>query len=217
MPKTLIFDESGNLGTDGRYFVICCIDTDDAKPLHRIMKKKLLLARTLFPLMIADVYEVKASNAYPCVMYHILESIVTKDLQISYIVADLKHTYPKLLQNKNVLYNYLLRLLIDKIIPDSFRDQKLVLKLDNRTIRVKSQNSFTDYINIHLNAERNLNLDIEVHYVDSKSANGFIIQAADYISNAIYSFYEYRYDLYYNKIKTKIFAHDLFPREKFGL
>ena len=63
----------------------------------------------------------------------------------------------------------------------------------------------------------NLNLDIEVHYVDSKSANGFIIQAADYISNAIYSFYEYRYDLYYNKIKTKIFAHDLFPREKFGL
>lgn len=39
--RCLIFDESGNLGADGRYFVISCIDTMNAKSLHNIMKRKL--------------------------------------------------------------------------------------------------------------------------------------------------------------------------------
>lgn len=39
--RCLIFDESGNLGSDGRYFVIACIDTTNAKSLHNIMKRKL--------------------------------------------------------------------------------------------------------------------------------------------------------------------------------
>lgn len=32
--RCLIFDESGNLGSSGRYFVIACIDTMNYKSLH---------------------------------------------------------------------------------------------------------------------------------------------------------------------------------------
>lgn len=41
--RYLIFDESGNLGTSGRYFVIACIDTYNYKALHNVMKRKLEL------------------------------------------------------------------------------------------------------------------------------------------------------------------------------
>ena len=37
----MYFDESGNLGTSGKYFVIACIITENRKALHNTMKKTL--------------------------------------------------------------------------------------------------------------------------------------------------------------------------------
>lgn len=106
--RCLIFDESGNLGNSGRYFVIACIDTHNYKALHNIIKKKLGVAKQLFQeLACLHSNEIKAKDAYPCVKYHILECIANKDLSISYIVADLKYIKPALLEDKNILYNYL--------------------------------------------------------------------------------------------------------------
>ena len=47
--RYLVLDESGNLGTFGRYFVIACIDTNDIKALHNIMKRKIIQAGEVFP------------------------------------------------------------------------------------------------------------------------------------------------------------------------
>lgn len=46
--RYLIFDESGNLGSSGRYFVIACIDTYNRKALHNIMHRKLGIAKKMF-------------------------------------------------------------------------------------------------------------------------------------------------------------------------
>ena len=76
--RCLIFDESGNLGVSGRYFVISCIDTMNAKSLHNVMKRKLKQAGNKFPeLKTLHAHEIKAKDAYPCVKYHILESILS--------------------------------------------------------------------------------------------------------------------------------------------
>ena len=104
--RCIIFDESGNLGSSGRYFVIACIDTKEAKSLHNIMKRKLGLAKNKFPQLNIHANEIKAKDAYPCVKYHILESIIKKNLSISYIVIDLNHVEENLLKDKNILYNY---------------------------------------------------------------------------------------------------------------
>ena len=102
--RCLIFDESGNLGVSGRYFVISCIDTMNAKALHNIMKRKLKQAGDKYPeLRTLHVHEIKAKDAYPCVKYHILESILSKDVTISYIVVDLHYTEKRLLKDKNIL------------------------------------------------------------------------------------------------------------------
>lgn len=103
--RCLIFDESGNLGVLGRYFVISCIDTMNAKSLHNIMKRKLKQAGDKFPeLKSLHAHEIKAKDAYPGVKYHILESIISKDVTISYIIIDLYHIEERLLRDKNILY-----------------------------------------------------------------------------------------------------------------
>ena len=65
--RCLIFDESGNLGRQGRYFVIACIDTYDRKALHNVMKRKLLRAKQIFPELSVHANEIKAAEAHPCI------------------------------------------------------------------------------------------------------------------------------------------------------
>jgi hypothetical protein len=214
--RCIIIDESGNLGIDGRYFVIACIDTSDCKALHNLMKRKLKQAKKTFPEFNVYEHEIKAADAYPCIKHHILESISTKDIRISYIVADIAHIEARLLKDKNILYNYLAKLLIDKII--TFRDKhtKINILCDNKTTKVKSANSFKEYIIAQLNYERRYDLDLNIAFMDSCAGNAYVIQAVDYVANAVYTFFEHKNDLYINQLRSKIIVEDFFPLGKFG-
>lgn len=215
--RCLIFDESGNLGNSGRYFVIACIDTHNYKALHNIIKKKLGVAKQLFQeLACLHSNEIKAKDAYPCVKYHILECIANKDLSISYIVADLKYIKPALLEDKNILYNYLMKLLIDNLV--SKKDNNTVLNLicDNHTTKIASGNSFEEYIKLHLIYEKDYDINLNVVYMDSDDRNAYPIQAADYVANALYGWYEYGDKIYYNQFKSKVYNALKFPYRNFG-
>ena len=214
--RCLIFDESGNLGLDGRYFVIACIDTKMSKSLHNVMKNKLRQAKKLFSELTKHAHEVKANEAYPCVKYHILESIASKDLSISYIVADLRHTDENLLRDKNIMYNYLMKLLISKLVDENDRNKRLNIICDKKTTKVASTNSFSDYIKLYLNYECEYNIDLNVLYLDSDAGDAYIVQAADYVANAIYTQYEYDNTVYSNCIQNKIRVRNQFPRGQFG-
>lgn len=214
--RCLIFDESGNLGIQGRYFVIACIDTCERKALHNVMKRKLLRAKTSFPELAIHANEIKATEAHPCVKHHLLECIATKNLSISYIVADLKYVEEYLLKDKNLLYNFIMKILIDSIVGQNDKGIKLNIISDNKTLKVHSKNSFEDYIKIHLNYERRLNMDICVKYLDSDALDAYVVQAADYVANAIYSHYEYNNSLYFDLLKDSINMVQEFPRKMFG-
>ncbi|WP_254068522.1 DUF3800 domain-containing protein [Brevibacillus sp. 7WMA2] len=208
----LNFDESGNLGTAGRYFTIACVGTPNTKPLTNIMKKSSLRVKQRFPQFESE-REIKASDSFPVIKDYILRKIASKDVDIRYVVADLQHVMESLLRDENLLYNYLLQFLI---VPVAKRADvtNLVLNLDKRTIKVKSTNSFEDYINIKLNYELNCNVNLTVNYLESQ--NSYAIQAADFIANAVYAKYEYGKDEYYNLFNHKIVHRELFPRKLFG-
>lgn len=214
--KTLIFDESGNMGTSGRYFVISCIETNKPKEIHNVMKKKLKQAKEKFSNLKFNGCELKANKAYPAVKHHILECLCKKDIKISYIVIDLKYAEQKLLEDNNLLYNYACKLLINRIITEDCANKALNIWFDNHTVKVHSKNSFSDYIKLVLNYHRNLNMDILVEYVDSNAGNAFVIQAADFVANAIYTKYEHGYDLFYEVIRDNLNCVEEFPFDKFG-
>lgn len=215
--RYLIFDESGNLGAQGRYFVIACIDTYDYKALHNIMHKKLGIARKLFPeLSSLHANEIKAKDAYPCIKYHLLECIARKNVSIGYIVADLQHVRPKLLEEKNIFYNYLMRLIIEKFISEKDNGNTINIICDNHTTKVASANSFSDYIKLYLLYERELCIKLNIKYLDSDASNAYIVQAADYIANALYTKYEYGNTIYSDLFDNQIMYTSHFPWGNFG-
>ena len=198
--RYLIFDESGNLGTAGRYFVISCIDTTNVKSLHNIMKRKLKIAGEKFPeLKTMHANEIKAKDAYPCVKYHLLECIASKDVTVSYIVIDLNHIESRLLKDKNILYNFASKILISRLITEKDTGTKINILFDNKTTKIASKNSLREYI-----------------IKDSDAKDAFIIQAADYVANALYSKYEYKKDIYANLFSHKINITQHFPYKTFG-
>lgn len=216
MDRYLVFDESGNLGSSGRYFVISCIDTTELKPLYNIMKRKIHQAQIQFPDLAAlHRYEIKAKDAYPAVKHHIAECIVRKNIKISYIVADLHHIKPSLLKEKNIFYNYLMKVLMESIV--TFKDDNIHVIYDNHSTKVGSANSMEEYLKLSFIYEKGWDLSIDFIPMDSDSNNAFHVQAADYVANALYSHYEYRIDDYYNIYRTKVDSKLLFPIAKFGV
>lgn len=215
--RYLIFDESGNLGSSGWYFIIACIDTDNCKELHNIIHKKLGIAKKMFPeLAMLHSNEIKAKDAYPCIKYHILECIANKDLRISYIVSDLNHVKPSLLNDKNILYNFLMKLLIEELISENDNGTTINIICDKHSTKVASGNSFSDYIKLFLLYEKDFDVNLNIQYLDSDAKNAYIVQAADYIANALYGYYEYNDKIYYERFKHKLNAALLFPRKLFG-
>ena len=215
--RCLIFDESGNLGLNGRYFVIACVDTSNAKALHNIMKRKIKKAEELFPEIKKNhSNEIKAKDAHPCVKHHIIESIISKDLSISYIVIDLKHVKEKLLKDKNILYNYAAKLLISRLITDKDNNKTVNIIFDNKTTKIASTNSLKEYIIAQIIYEEDLDVMIHFEYKDSDAGDAFIIQAADYVANAIYTKYEEGNSIYADLMKDKYKVQEFFPYKLFG-
>lgn len=209
----LNLDESGNFGKKGRYFTIACVETCNSKPLINVMKKAVVKTKKTFT-QFENECEIKASDAFPPIKEYFIRKITSKeDVGIRYIVADLHHVKPALLKDENLLYNYMLSFLV---LPVARKRnlKELIINLDKRTIKVQSTNSFENYIKIKANYEMNLGVEITVNYVESH--NSYCIQAADFVANAVNSYYEYNHSYYYDMLETKIVKKERFPRELFG-
>lgn len=211
--KTFIFDESGNLGKDGRYFVIACIETSNPKEIHNVMKRQLHIAKRKYSDVKFNGCELKSSKAPAGVKEHIVELICKKDISISYVVLDLENINQSLLNEKNLLYNYACKLLIDSLIDEELNEKKLNIWIDNHTVKVHSKNSFLEYIKLGILYERGIDTNISVQFVNSNATDAYVIQAADFIANAVYVYYERGKERCYNMIKSKLKKVLVYPND----
>lgn len=215
--RCLIFDESGNLGSKGRYFVISCIDTTEWKPLQNVMKRKIGEAQLRFPeLAVLHSNEIKAKDAYPAIKYHIAEVLASKNLKIAYIVADLNHVNTNLLVDKNIFYNYMMKLLLANMITEKDAKTTIHVIYDNHSTKVGSVNSLEDYLKITFIYEKGIDVTLDFHSMDSNAIDAYPVQAADYVANCLYGYFEYKDSRYYDILKKKICVAEEFPRKLFG-
>jgi hypothetical protein len=195
-------DESGNLGKQGRYFIIALVQPNKKKRLANMVKR--FCASN-------GLDEIKASAlSFPDKqgLFNKLSSV--NDYSVSYIVADKKHLLPRLLADNNICFNYLFSKLVSKTIKSSGED--IYFNVDNRTVKVASVNSLSDYIKIKAYGEWGHNHAIEINYVDSKISKQ--VQVADLVANAIFAKYERGNSHFYNKL---IIAESIkFPWKSFG-
>lgn len=210
---TLHFDESGNMGKQGKYFTIACIQTNNPKSLANVMKKATLKVKKKFP-KYKDYPEIKASDSSMIIKDFFLRKIVSKeDVFIRYVVADKEHVLAKLLEDENLLYNFMLQFIVIPVVSNK-QVKELEINLDKRSIKVASGNSFEDYINIKINYELGLDVKIKVKYYESH--NSYAIQAADFVANAVNTKYEYEAVHCYDLVKNNVIQSELFPRRHFG-
>lgn len=214
--RTIIIDESGNLGSEGNYFVIACVDTMNPKALKNIMRKKIHQAEKLFPeIKKGHAHEVKAKDAFPAVKHHMLECIASKDLCIHYIVLDKRYAKAPLMADKNIMYNYLVKIILSDAITEKDKGSSINIILDSHTVKIASTNSLKDYLKIYFNCEMGYELTMNITYVDSDSVAGYVVQAADYVANAIFTKYEHGYSVYAEPLLPRIKEVERFPNKAF--
>ena len=81
---------------------------------------------------------------------------MSKEISISYIVIDLKHIQPRLLEDKNILYNFASKILISRLITEKDTGTTINILFDNKTTKTASKNSLREYIIAYIVYEEGL-------------------------------------------------------------
>jgi len=200
-----MIDESGNLGIQGTYFVLTMFNTSNRNKAKRVLRK--------FQKDYLDKEEIKGSQLNLILKQKLLSEMKKFEYGVHYIVADKTRTNLfRVKVDKNLIYNYLLQFIIVKIIKENFSCESLHFHLDNHTIKVKSLNSFEDYIKLKA-IENNYFGEITVTYFDSHKH--VLIQAADIMSNIIWNKYERKRQHLYKLIQANIKTSFKFPMSAF--
>jgi Protein of unknown function (DUF3800) len=199
----IFVDESGDLGTKGRFFVIAMLLPQRSKRIVNFMRK--FCAEN-------DLLEVKGSKLTFPEKQEIFNHLnFANDYSVSYIVADKWNIDNKeILKDSNLCYNYLFKFLVRRTIKSTNEDIEILL--DNHSTKVKSINSLADYIRLLAITDWKFKHQLNIHYVDSKDSK--VVQAADVVANAIYARYTYGKAHFYNMIT--ISQSIKFPFAKFN-
>ena len=218
----LYMDESGNLGTNGRYFLICALEIkeQDAKSLGKRAGR--IINRFKIKYNIPKTREVKGWMLNHKERVQLIEHILYRGIKIRYIILDLNHTTMllKKADDKNACYNYLVQLIIKKLIQDYPQLKKVNIYLDNRSVKIGNRLSLKPYLYNKLVLEQletkeNVNrIEFQTYYMESNKC--YLIEWADIIANAIYKKYNSNVDEYYKQIKPFIIFESKFPSKTFG-
>ena len=213
----IYIDESGDLGFGGkgsRYFILACVKIDDEKTnidFRRIPKK---IRRISLKKKYKEMAELKFHNSSNQIRVKFLEKVSKLNIEIYVLIVEKRYTNSALIGNLPILYNYLIKILLEKVLKNFDKNKKLDICLDKCMSASQTEN-FENYIKTEFfYIFRNLpNLKIEHH--NSCSDEG--LQVLDFICGA----FGYKYntaglsensDYYANIIKNKIIIekNDLF-------
>ena len=196
--KYVFLDESGDLGfsqKSSNYFVITLLVTSEKKYIENKLKKyktKLMRSKKY-----KKLHELKANNSNDKVRFDVLDIIVTSNVEIYTIILNKKITYDYLKSQKEKLYNYLTRLILDEC---DLNGRSVHFIIDKRAKKKMIRDDFDKYIK-----QKNSKVKLNISHFDSGNSHG--LQLVDFISWSIFKNYESRdsrfIDFFYNKITYK--------------
>jgi len=198
----IFVDESGDLGMSRGYFIIVMLMAYDDKRLKNLVKN--FCAEN-------NKKEIHACDLGFVHKQELINKLTNQaDYNISYIIADKTMIENKaLFRDNNLLFNYLFSFLVKDIFKANTDD--LYFYLDNRTQKVSSVNSLSDYIKIKAYTDWAFDKNVIIEYHDSCSCK--VIQVADLVANSIRRRYVWGNPDFYKSLN--IIKSIKFPRNKF--
>ena len=146
----------------------------------------------------------------PTTRQRLLKKLNEKDCSLMTIYLNKKKVYTKLQNEKQVLYNYVVNILLDRICTkriSPIKNEVQLIASKRETNKFLNQN-FKNYLNIQIKNIHKASIKIYIKSPHEEKA----LQAVDFVSWAIFRKYEYGDDGYYNLIKSKITEENpLFP------
>lgn len=197
----IFLDESGNLKTnrpEGEYFVISIIMISHPKQLEVLVRrtKQAKLSRK----QRSRTAEVKASKATDKFKKYFYERFPNLNLEVYAIVYDVLKTPEQLRDKQGLIYLHLTKELLKQA--NIKKDQEIYLYLDKRSLKGITHLEFDTSLKEEFVVDFKRPTRFEIYHVDSRTHNG--IQAADFISHAIYEKYQKEYSKWYDLIRDKI-------------
>lgn len=176
----LYIDESGNLGKQGDFFVIAVLVTKNGKRIKNLVKR--YCAENKIEEMKSRGMSVQHKESF-------LQAInKNPDHYFSYVcLRKSALENKKLYEDKNVLFNFILSHVLKKIVK-RHTEEDIHVCIDNRTQKVSSLNSLSDYIKAKALGEWGYNKEFSLKYCDSKEVK--LVQVADVAAGTILERYK---------------------------
>lgn len=210
----VFMDESGDLGFDftkkktSKFFVITCLFSKEKKPLEKIVRK------------VFESFSKNQKKHHPGVLHCSKETPITrnklltalcgKDVRVLSIYLNKRKVYTRLQDEKQVLYNYVANILLDRIYSGELipLDKEIDLVASRRETNKFLNENFKGYLKSQLSSKQRLQIKIEIKRPNEEKC----LQVADFVCWAIFRRREHGDDSYWKIIREKIFEESpLFP------
>jgi hypothetical protein len=205
----IFLDESGDLGFDftkkktTKFFVISFmfVKSNQKKLLEKIVKK-------IYGGFTAKELQNRSSSLHcykekPKIRIKLLTMLASKNITIMAIYLNKSKVYSNLHDEKQILYNYVTNILLDRIFTKKLiphEGEKIKLIASRRETNKALNENFKSYIERQVHKNHKAKIEVEI----KPPHNEKCLQIIDFVSWAIFRKYEHRDDSYINLIKGSI-------------
>ena len=200
----IYMDESGDLGfnpkkKNSKYFVITFLFVNNTRPLEKVIRKVHASLKKRIKKKVSVLHATKESHI---TRKKLLKEMATKDCAIMVIFLNKSKVYSNLREEKAVLYNYVVNILLDRIFTKALLDTKDVIEFvaSRRETNKFLNENFKRYLETEVlnNHKKKINIKIVPPHKDK------LLQAVDFASWAVFRKYERDDNTYYNYIEDMI-------------
>jgi len=211
----IFLDESGDLGFDFKkkgtssVFVVTFLFVDGPKkPIEKIVSST---HSELSKKIKRRIGVLHATNEKPITRQRLLKRLAENNhCSIMTVYLNKKKVFTKLQDEKQVLYNYVTNILLDRIYTRKVvsSDKEIELIASRRETNRFLNDNFKEYLSRKVKSVHNCKIKVSVRTPYEEKC----LQAVDFVSWSIFRKYERGDDSYYNIIRKKIIEENpLFP------
>jgi len=209
----LFLDESGDLGFDftkprtTKFFVVTCLFTNKKRSIEKVVRKTHSELKKKYKRRFGVLH---CFREKPITRQRLLRRLSEKDCAIMTIYLNKQKVYTRLRDEKQILYNFVTNILLDRIYSKkvvSTRGKVYLIASKRETNKFLNEN-FKNYLDSQVRSRHKIDIEIQIRAPSEEKS----LQAVDFASWSIFKKYEYGDDSYYNIIKDKIIEESpLFP------
>lgn len=202
----IYMDESGDLGFDfskdgtSDCFVITFLFVKDKRPVEKIVKRVFSLFSKKQIRHHSGVLH--CYKEHPKTRQRVLKELAGKDVSVISIYLNKHKVYTQLKDEKQVLYNYVTNILLDRVFSKKLLGDScdVVLVASRRETNKFLNENFREYLERQVKLNHNERITIEIKTPSEEKC----LQVVDFVCWAIFRKRQWNDNSYYELIKAKV-------------